>query len=48
MSLDVNADMSFNYFFITDVKTDAKPMALTHGFYRYNFAGFTPDGSQSF
>lgn len=44
--LDVNADMSFNYFFITDVRTDAKPIALTRGFYRYNFADFTPDGSQ--
>ncbi len=43
---DVNADMSFNYFFITDAKTDAKPLALTKGFYRYNFADFTPDGSQ--
>src|SRR5690242_13711240 len=41
---NVNADMSFNYFFVTDVKTsagsfgDAKPVAVTKGFYRYNFA----------
>ncbi len=43
---DVNTDISFNYFFITDVKTDAKPAAITKGFYRYNFADFTPDGNQ--
>ena len=38
--------MSFNYFFVTDVKADAKPVAVTRGFYRYNFADFTPDGNQ--
>jgi len=43
---NVNADMSFNYFFVTDVKADAKPVAVTRGFYRYNFADFTPDGNQ--
>ena len=44
--LDVNADISFNHFFITDPKTDAKPVAVTKGFYRFNFADFTPDGKQ--
>ncbi len=43
---DVNADMSFNYFFVTEVKQDAKPQAVTKGFYRFNFADFTPDGNQ--
>lgn len=43
---DVNTDISFNYFFITDAKTDAKPVAISKGFYRYNFADFTPDGKQ--
>ncbi|HEX7844391.1 MAG TPA: S9 family peptidase, partial [Chitinophagaceae bacterium] len=43
---DVNPDMSFNHFFITDVKQDAKPKSITKGFYRYNFAAFTPDGKQ--
>ena len=43
--MDVNADMSFNYFFITDVNTDATPVAITKGFYRYNSADFIPDGS---
>lgn len=44
--MDVNADMGFNYFFITDARADAKPVAVTKGFYRYNFADFTPDGNQ--
>ena len=44
--MDINADMNFNHFFITDVKTAAKPVAVTRGFYRYNFADFTPDGKQ--
>ena len=43
---DVNAEMSFNHFFIMEVKADAKPLAVTKGFYRYNFADFTPDGKQ--
>ncbi|MBM3415923.1 MAG: S9 family peptidase [Bacteroidetes bacterium] len=43
---DVNADISFNYFFIMEAKPDAKPAAVTKGFYRYNFADFTPDGKQ--
>jgi dipeptidyl aminopeptidase/acylaminoacyl peptidase len=44
--MDVNADLSFNYFFITDARADAKPVAVTKGFYRFNFADFTPDGNQ--
>ncbi|MEO7982692.1 MAG: S9 family peptidase [Bacteroidota bacterium] len=44
--MDVNGDIGFNYFFITDAKPDAKPVAVTKGFYRYNFADFTPDGKQ--
>ncbi len=43
---DVNADISFNYFFITEAIADAKPIAITKGFYRYNFADFTPDGKK--
>ncbi len=44
--MDVNPEMNFNHFFIIDAKADAKPGAVTRGFYRYNFAGFTPDGKQ--
>jgi dipeptidyl aminopeptidase/acylaminoacyl peptidase len=43
---DVNTEMSFNHFFVVDVKADAKPVAITKGFYRYNTADFTPDGKQ--
>ncbi len=43
---DVNGDVNFTQFFITDVKADAKPVAVTKGFYRYNFIDFTPDGKQ--
>ncbi len=44
--MDVNTDISFNHFFITDVKADAKPVAVTHGFYRFNSADFFPDGNK--
>ena len=43
---DVSTDVSFTQFFVTDVKPDAKPVAVTKGFYRFNFADFTPDGKQ--
>jgi dipeptidyl aminopeptidase/acylaminoacyl peptidase len=43
---DVNPDISFNQFFITEARPDAKPIQITRGFYRYNFADFTPDGNQ--
>ena len=43
---DVNPDMSFTHFFITNVKQDAKPWPVTKGFYRFNSASFTPDGKQ--
>lgn len=44
--MEVNTDMSFNHFFITNVDGAGKPVELTKGFYRFNFAGFTPDGKQ--
>jgi dipeptidyl aminopeptidase/acylaminoacyl peptidase len=43
---DVNADLTFNHFFLMEAKTDAKPIAVTKGFYRYGYAEFTPDGKQ--
>lgn len=43
---DVSTDMSFSHLFITSITTDAKPLALTKGFYRFNSADFTPDGKQ--
>ena len=43
---DINADMSFTHFLVTELRPDAKPVPVTRGFYRYNFADFTPDGRQ--
>jgi len=42
----VNADLSFNEYFIQDLRPGAQPLVVTHGFYRYNSAEFTPDGRQ--
>ena len=44
--MDVNADMSFNHFFIINIDKPEKPVELTKGFYRFNSADFTPDGQQ--
>lgn len=44
--MDTNPDMGFTHFFLIEAKTDAKPVAVTKGFYRYNAAEFTPDGKQ--
>lgn len=38
----VTADMSFTHFFIIDAKPQATPIALTHGFYRFNGIDFIP------
>lgn len=44
--MNVSADMSFSHLFITDARPGAEPVALTHGFYRFNSASFMPDGKQ--
>lgn len=43
---DVSAEMNFNHYFIVNAQPDAKPVALTKGFYRFNSAEFTPDGKE--
>lgn len=43
---DVNPELGFNHFFITEVTQGAKAVPITKGFSRYNFAAFTPDGNQ--
>lgn len=43
---DANPDMGFNHFFITDARPESKPVAVSHGFLRYNSIDFTPDGKQ--
>ncbi len=44
--LVVNPDISFNYFFTQSIQPGAQPVAVTHGFYRYYNADFTPDSKQ--
>lgn len=44
--MDINPDMGFTHFFLIEAKPDAKSTAITKGFYRYNYAEFTPDGKQ--
>ncbi|MBS1573733.1 MAG: S9 family peptidase, partial [Bacteroidetes bacterium] len=41
-----SAEMNFNHYFIVNAQPDAKPVALTKGFYRFNSAEFTPDGKE--
>ena len=43
---DVSTDLGFSHLFLTSLDADAKPIAITKGFYRFNTADFTPDGRQ--
>ncbi|HTD94139.1 MAG TPA: S9 family peptidase [Chitinophagaceae bacterium] len=43
---EVTSEMSFNHFFLINAVPDAKPIAVTRGFFRFNSASFTPDGKQ--
>ncbi len=43
---DVSAEMGFNHFFVVNAIAGATPIEITHGFYRFNSADFTPDGKQ--
>lgn len=42
----VEPEFFFNHIYIIDVKENAKPQALTSGFWSYNQATFTPDGKK--
>ncbi|MHA4810769.1 S9 family peptidase [Flavitalea flava] len=44
--MNVNMDLSFNHFFIQDLSPDALPVEVTHGYFRFTGADFTPDGKQ--
>lgn len=41
-----SAEISFTHFFIMNAEPGAQPIAVTHGFYRFTTADFTPDGRQ--
>lgn len=40
------SELSFNHFFMVNAEAGSQPVAVTHGFYRYNTVEFTPDGKQ--
>jgi dipeptidyl aminopeptidase/acylaminoacyl peptidase len=48
--MNISADISFNHFFIINVPHEPgmgdTPVAVTKGYYVFNFADFTPDGKQ--
>ncbi len=41
-----SGELSFNHFFTISTDPGSKPVAVTHGFYRFSTAEFTPDGKQ--
>ena len=41
---DLEQKLSFNHFYVIDVKRDAKPSAVTTGFYSFGSAEWLPDG----
>jgi dipeptidyl aminopeptidase/acylaminoacyl peptidase len=43
---DASAEISFNHFFVVSPQVNATLHEVTHGFYRFNSAAFTPDGKQ--
>ena len=42
--MNVNPDLSFNHYFQIELTPDAKPQALTRGFFRYGNASYLPNG----
>jgi Tol biopolymer transport system component len=40
-----SSETSFNHFFVVKPEAGAQPFEVTRGFYRFNSAEFTPDGS---
>jgi dipeptidyl aminopeptidase/acylaminoacyl peptidase len=44
--MNISSNISFNHFFVIDANPDNTPVAVTHGFYSFASAEFTPDGRQ--
>lgn len=42
--MEVNPEMSFSYWFTQSLQAGAVPVAVTHGFFNFNSADYTPDG----
>ncbi len=43
---DVATEIRFNHFFVVPAAAGAAPQPITHGFYNFTSAEFTPDGKQ--
>ena len=41
-----SGELSFSHFFVMNADGSGQPVAITHGFYRFNSAEYTPDGKQ--
>lgn len=44
--MEVNAELSFSEFFVQSLQAGSVPAAVTHGFFQYAAADYTPDGKQ--
>ena len=44
--MEVNPEMVFNHWFTQSLLPGSTPVAVTHGFYNYNSADYTPDSKQ--
>jgi dipeptidyl aminopeptidase/acylaminoacyl peptidase len=42
--MEVNPEMSFSHWFTQSLQAGAVPVAVTHGFFNFNSADYTPDG----
>jgi dipeptidyl aminopeptidase/acylaminoacyl peptidase len=42
--MEVNPEMSFSHWFTQSLEAGPVPVAVTHGFYNFNSADYTPDG----
>jgi len=42
--MEVNPDMAFNHWFTQSMQAGAFPVEVTHGFYNFNSADYSPDG----
>lgn len=44
--VNITNDINFNHYFVVGVHPGDSPVAVTHGFYSFSSADFTPDGKQ--
>jgi dipeptidyl aminopeptidase/acylaminoacyl peptidase len=44
--MEVNPEVSFNHWFTQSVQPGSTPVAVTHGFYNFSSADYSPDGKE--